>query len=835
MAVKGVQYDASHMRTMQGLEHIRALPEMYIKSRDTHESLIQIFKEVFDNVADEYRANPGQRATAEVVFFRKGQRYQILLRDQGRGVPITKIKDAFTEPRTSGKFDGGGSYIASTGVFGVGAKATAGLSSRFVAISHRPEGFGMVEVIRGNVKRSEVIKSNECKNVHIDNSFSQTGTIVFFEPDSSILSTTHEYMDGPGYAGTIALLEFMSTYVPEMNVRVFVVDNILTEANFAHPAVELWNYLSTVGLDGALAEIPKFAPTDYVKYVYGLKGTEVWNTGKLHKALTTTGARNIEGVNYEERLGYDIELFMTKDFEHHTGIVSAVNMTLIGDPQAYQTSGLLDAIKHFVQDQIEDKDMRTFFTTTYKLPISGSIMVKYQGAIFVGQTKDSFKDRQFLLMYRAALLNQLSGFSELFWENFYELIREDIVDKYNKFAQKDLRVSKDLKNAAYMMQSKYVPCRSSDSRITELLIAEGVSAGDYVAQVRDTDFQAVFQLKGKPINAMRIPSSKLMANTIFKDLVRILGVRPSDTDLSNMNFARIGILTDADPDGYHICSLLIGCLLKINPLILAQGRVFIANPPLYTMTVKNSSVFIRDNKALMDMRINMIYRYATELTIRGNTKQLMKLEGENYRAFCYLIRHIGGIIKRVGNKLVIDPLILESLIHCVEHLKPGQVNTQAIAKVLGLKSVIHHPESNSIILNAGVEITIPLSNLYQEIITYILPELEAIHWNDIEIWCTTPYNTSAYRNSPVSIMQLFNIFDAIDMAYPIHRLKGLGEMKKAQLKTTCTDPETRSQTIVTSIGDVSQLYAMLGIDVTARKSLIENDLAAIDPTVIDEE
>jgi DNA gyrase/topoisomerase IV subunit B len=374
-----------------------------------------------------------------------------------------------------------------------------------------------------------------------------------------------------------------------------------------------------------------------------------------------------------------------------------------------------------------------------------------------------------------------------------------------------------------MIQSVFYPCRLKNNTDTEIFLTEGDSAGGQVSKARDTDTQAVFQLKGKPPNAMRIKVSKLMQNVVFRDLARILGVGPTDTDLKNMNFRNIGILVDADPDGYHISSLLIGNLYKLNPLILEEGRVFLANPPLYTMTVKNSSAFIRDTHALMDMRINRIYRSCIEITIRGSSKKLMKLSGEPYREFCYLVRHIGGTIKQVATKLVIDPMIVEMLTHCVDHIEPGHVNPQAIAKILGLKQVFYHADSNSLILNAGVDITVPLSNLALEIRKYILPHLERIRWRDFDIWCTTPI-TKHYNNTAVSLMQLYSIFDAVDSAYPVHRIKGLGEMTRLQLLETCTNPQTRTQTVITSVGDVDRLYAMLGVDVSARKTLIDSDM-----------
>jgi len=268
---------------------------------------------------------------------------------------------------------------------------------------------------------------------------------------------------------------------------------------------------------------------------------------------------------------------------------------------------------------------------------------------------------------------------------------------------------------------------------------------------------------------------------------------------------------------------MIGILHKINPLILSTGMVLIANPPLWVLSIKKSTLFARDMKAYRDATI-LMYETALEVSISVNEGQPVVVQGGAFRDMCYLIWRIGKIFVDVANKLVIDPLHLEQLVHCVDCLTPGKIDTKTIAKRLNLTQCIHLKDSNSLILNVeGIEQIVPLKNLASEIRAYILPEIEKICWSQLSFYVTTKF-TDHYRDTPRSLVQLYQDFLVLEEAYTVSRMKGLGQMTLPQLRYTCIDPDTRSFTVISGTGDLDRIYRMLGVNTAARKGLVVSQL-----------
>jgi DNA gyrase/topoisomerase IV subunit B len=133
--------------------------------------------------------------------------------------------------------------------------------------------------------------------------------------------------------------------------------------------------------------------------------------------------------------------------------------------------------------------------------------------------------------------------------DLYERIRDDIKEKYDRKNKLDLNILKSDKNLAFELNNIgcYFECKSSDKSMTELIICEGVSSGDYVEQLRNSEYQAVFELKGKPINALQTDFKEAMTNKIYSDLLRVLGTSPRDTELNDLRFGKIILLADPDP------------------------------------------------------------------------------------------------------------------------------------------------------------------------------------------------------------------------------------------------------------------------------------------------
>lgn len=804
-------YNDGSIRQMTQLEHLRAKSSMYIDSEDVGADC-QLFKEIIDNSADESILSD-HVYNIKVVFFVGKGRYQVCIIDYGRGIPCNKLKIIYTEAFSSGKYSNKAYNGISTGTFGIGSKCCTALSRKFVAISKRSDGFAGLTVEQGVVKDNIVTGP-------IDNNPDTVGTTVLYETDQTILKESDQYIDSPnGLAVSIKLMEYIGAFKPNTKFHVYRVNKLLPNTWFEQSYVDMWNYLQNITGDLIFKTPDIIDPFSYSREQYNITSPTMWNL-TLFKPVDTNDESDI--------LGFDIHVGVAKDCEKQNGILATVNSNLINTPISSHISVLVDKLKSKIVQYLDedDEELRVYFDTKYTLPLHGYICAYCKSPKFEGQTKKSFKDLEFARLYGQYIDKLVKNEPDDYWGNLYDLVVNDLTKKFAASENRILNTGKSLKNAAWSMKNEgcFIPCKINSPDITELLITEGNSAGDWVKQVRNSTFQAVLKMRGKPINAIIADNAALKANAVYQDMVRLFGVTPRDTDLSNFNFKKVGLLADADPDGYHILSLLIGSIYKINPLILESGRVFIANPPLYVLESNDRNLFLRDQKALDDSRV-MIYDNFFEIALCNvTTKTSAKLHDQSFRDFVYLIKRLGTVINDVATKLVIDPFVLEQLVGCVDYLSVYNLNCDKIKEQLNLESCSYHEIANTLLLvSDGMEISVPLNKLVQEIKAYILPEIKPVHWESIIPVVTTKF-ADTYQNEPLTYMQIYNIFNEIDTAYPVRRLKGLGECTPEQLLYTCVDPATRTYTTITSIGDVEVLFKLLGVDTELRKSLVVKDL-----------
>ena len=804
-------YDDSSIKQMTQLEHLRAKSSMYIDADDVGADK-QLFKEIIDNSADE-SILPDHLYNIKVVFFVGKGRYQVCIIDHGRGIPCNKLKVIYTEAFSSGKYSNEAYHGISTGIFGIGSKCCTALSRKFIAISKRLDGFAGLTVEQGVVKDNVV-------TTPIDNDPNTVGTTVLYETDQTILKESHIYIDSPeGLAESIKLLEYIGAFKPNTKFQVYRINKLLPETWFKQSYQDMWMYLYTVTGELIFQTPDIIDPFTYARDENNITSPTIWNL-KLFKPVDLT--------NENDTFGFDIHLGMVKDCERQNGILATVNSNFINTPISSHIDVLMDRLKNRIVAYLDEDDteLRVFFDTKYMLPVHGYICAFSKSPKFEGQTKKSFKDLEFATHYGAYIDKLLNKEPDELWGELFDLVNDDLMKRFAASESRLLNTGKSLKNAAWSMKNEgsYIPCKINNPDVTELLITEGNSAGDWVKQVRNATFQAVLKMRGKPINAIIADSAALRANAVYQDMVRLFGVTPRDTDLSNFNFRNVGLLADADPDGYHILSLLIGSIYKINPLILESGKVFIANPPLYVLESNNRNLFLRDQKALNDSRVLIYDNYFKIMLWNSKSDATIELSGQSFRDFVYLVKRIGTVITDVANKLVIDPFVLEQLIGCVEYLTPYNLNCDMIKQQLNLESCSYHEIANTLLLvSDGMEISVPMKRLVHEIRAYILPEIQPIHWGTLYPIVTTKHSDT-YENEALTYMQIYNIFNEIDTAYPVRRLKGLGECTPEQLRYTCVDPVTRTYTTITSIGDVEKLYKLLGVDTELRKSLVVKDL-----------
>lgn len=806
-------YDESHIGQLKGLEIIRKVPGMYIGDLSNYKSQFQIVKEIIDNSIDEVVVNNRKHHQINITFLQGKAGYQVVVSDTGRGVPLGKIKELFSELHASGKWKG--AYVVSGGIHGVGSKGTSALSKHFCAISKREEGSAIV-----NIQDCQVIYNKIDKP--IDEDKSTNGTTVFFQPDKLVFHDVNGFIKSNGFKLIIDLISLLSVFIKNCTITIYLDNDWIDYTSFPKSIAKSWKLLKSYHKGKIIFQSDhNLKPIDFLKNRFNINSSIAWSISDIHKPISQK--------NKKDLIGYDIVLAITKDLSNIKGLVytSTVNNIPIQDNNSHHITGLLYSLKHKLSQYISDSNVESYFKQSYRLPIYAAIMAQCKGAEFINQTKDEFKNEIFYKQYTESLIKLFDTYSDKIWQDLYEIIIDDLILKYKQYTNKSIKSSKGLKDIRNRLtnEKSYIPCRSKDNKVTELFIAEGDSASGTIGTGRNKEYQAVYKLKGKFINMVR-GNTSTNGNIVFNDLVKVLGVGPEDTNLDSINFNKIFILTDADAHGYHIAVLIIGNLYKINPLILSEGRVYVATPPLYILSVKNKSFFLRDNNALMDFKVSMLYSRAFELHLKFINNKEIKLEGDHFRNFCYIIERIGNIIETCGNSLDIAPYILEQLVHCVGYLDVFNPNLDAIKSILGLDNVIHHKQSNSLILgHKGIEINVSLTNLKEEIESYVLPELELACWNTYDVLLTTKF-TNLYNKTPMTFISLYNLFKTIDERnastrfFKVTHLKGLGEMSPEELAYTCLDPISRSSIRITEIGNIDTIYGMLDKDTTSRKELL---------------
>jgi len=796
-----VVYDEESIRVLEGTEAVRENTGMYIGDVQSLSGQTHCGNEVIDNSLDEIEHNSSIPHQVNVVFNVTEAGYQVYITDTGRGIPLGSLTVICTRLHSGGKSSA--AYGSTGGLHGVGLTCVCAVSTNFCAMSRRAEGTQLAYLREGKLLRSERHDPFPEGN--------SVGTTIIYQPDKKIFTGIDTFKKDGGINVMVEQLELASVFIPNLTVRVTETKDWISD-----------ELLSTG------------TPDQITQFFEGLTGKTVFESDKNVSrvswiknkfGITSTIAKyaTLSKVSEEEigsdGISYDIGILIPRLLIPWK-VIGTVNSIVINDTNSSHIVGLSNAVKQVLSKYIDHDNTKKFFLNDYKLPICGWARVRYTDATFIGQTKNHFKNKIFLKNYSEHIISALNEWEADAIRELYLLFEEDIIEKYQIYVNKNLVVTKGFKNLNLDLHNPkaYLACVTDDANRRELFIVEGDSAGGIVGRVRDNEYQAVFKLRGKPMNAEKSTEDNMYRNQRYQDLSMILGITPNDKNLDNLKFrGGIFILADADIDGCHIISLVQGFINKINPLLLEKGYVYVSNPPLYALATKNNKLFLKDHRALMDTKVSKVYQSIINIEVKNLlTERVSLLTGLAFRDFCYLVDRVGSLITEVANNLAISPGIIEQLAHCVDYLGKAP-NTVEIRKMLQADLVEFYAPDNSLTIGVGKEdITISLTNLESDIRAFILPVLQNIQWDKFEVYIVTATN----ERKPQTFIQLYNLLSQLDSKFKVSRFKGLGEMKPADLETTCLRPSTRAFVSITKVGDVEVLESMLGIDPLARKLLV---------------
>ena len=535
------EYNEDSIRSLDWKEHIRLRPGMYIgKLGDgsaPDDGIYVLMKEVIDNCIDEHTMGYGKQIEIGIV----GK--EVTIRDYGRGIPLGKIVDVVSKINTGAKYDSK-AFQKSVGLNGVGTKAVNALSEDFLVTAFR-EGKQRTATFKKGVLVSE---TKEAKTTEAN------GTLVVFTPDSTMFKNfhyIHEYIDG-----------------------------------------QLWNYCY---LNAGLSIV--FNEKKYVS-----------KNGLLDLLERKT---NPDELRYPiiHLKGDDIEVAMSHNNDYGEDIFSFVNgqyTTQGGTHQQAFREAYIKVIRDFYKKDYDASDIRT--------SIVAAISVRVQEPVFESQTKTKLGSQN-VADGGPSMKNFVTEFLAKELDNFLhrntataEALKKRI--EQNEHERKELAGIKKLANErakkANLHNKKLRDCRVhlNDDLPTKnkemfislqqgstLFITEGDSASGSITKSRNVDTQAVFSLRGKPLNAFGLTKKVVYENEEFNLLQHALNI---EEGLDNLRYNQIVIATDADVDGMHIRLLILTFFLQFFPDLVKKGHVFVLETPLFRVRNKQKTIYCYD-------------------------------------------------------------------------------------------------------------------------------------------------------------------------------------------------------------------------------------------------
>jgi topoisomerase-4 subunit B len=523
------QYTEDNIRSLDWKEHIRLRPGMYIgKLGDgaaADDGIYILVKEVVDNCIDEFVMGNGKRVDIKV---KDGK---VIVRDFGRGIPLGKVIDCVSQINTGGKYDSK-AFKKSVGLNGVGTKAVNALSAHFMVYSVRD----------GEKKQATFVRGKLVEDLAISKTEEQNGTYVEFSPDETIFKK---------YA-------FKTAYLDKM----------------------MWNYC------------------------YLNRGLSIVYNGEKYQSkdgLKDLLENNMDGdplypiIHIE---GEDIEVAFThgKTYgEDYYSFVNGQHTTQGGTHQSAFRESVAKVIRDFYNKNYEASDIRQ--------SIVAAIAVKVVEPVFESQTKTKLGSQE-IEPEGKSMRAFINDFLKDKLDNYLhrnpdvaELIERKI--KQSERERKELsgirKIARDRAKKANLHNKKLRDCRLHLTDLKEerrenttLFITEGDSASGSITKSRDVNTQAVFSLRGKPLNCYGLTKKIVYENEEFNLLQAALDI---EEDMDNLRFSKIVIATDADVDGMHIRMLLLTFFLQFFPDLVKRNHVYVLQTPLFRVRNKKKTIY----------------------------------------------------------------------------------------------------------------------------------------------------------------------------------------------------------------------------------------------------
>ncbi|HBH24230.1 MAG TPA: DNA topoisomerase IV [Cytophagales bacterium] len=527
---QAVNYTEDNIRSLDWKEHIRLRPGMYIgklgDGSSFDDGIYVLVKEVLDNCIDEHVMGYGKTIDMKIT------EHRVEIRDYGRGIPLGKVVDCVSKINTGGKYDSK-AFQKSVGLNGVGTKAVNALSNYFKVQSYRDKQTKVAEFAKGVLLNDNKVITSSNRN----------GTLVVFEPDGDIFKNFH----------------FIPEYLEEM----------------------IWNYCF---LNAGLT--------------INFNGKKFHSENGLHDLLERKS--DMENIRYPiiHMKESDIEVALTHNNQYGEEYYSFVN-------GQYTTQGgtHLAAFREAVVKTIREFYNKNFDAADIRASIVAAISVRVMEPVFESQTKTKLGSQN-VAPDGPTMRSFINDFVKRRLDNFLHRHPDTANAMLKRIMQsererKDMAGIKKLANErakkANLHNKKLRDCRlhfddKKGDRLddTMIFITEGDSASGSITKSRDVQTQAVFSLRGKPLNCFGLTKKVVYENEEFNLLQHALNI---EDGLEGLRYRKIVIATDADVDGMHIRLLLLTFFLQFFPDLVRNGHLFILDTPLFRVRNKKETFY----------------------------------------------------------------------------------------------------------------------------------------------------------------------------------------------------------------------------------------------------
>ena len=540
-------YSADSIQALEGMEHVRMRPSMYIGDVSAR-GLHHLVYEVVDNSIDEAMA--GYCSKIDVII---NSDNSVTVKDNGRGIPVgthkkegvSALEVVMTKIGAGGKFDKD-SYKVSGGLHGVGVSVVNALSSHLTAIVYR----------EGKIWKQEYKRGKTQYPVKVDGSSSITGTEVTFKADDAIFQTEIVY----NYETLAARLRELS-YLNQ-GLTISITDERIKddEGNSIYE-----EFYSEEGLK------------EFVRYL------------DATRERLTSDVISMEG----EKSGIPVEVAMVYNTSYTENLHSYVNNINTHEGGTH-LSGFRRGLTHTLKKYAENSGM----LSKLKFDIAGDdfregltaiISVKVGEPQFEGQTKTKLGNREVSAAVSQAVSEMLTNYLEENPDDAKIIVQKVILAAQARHAATKARemVQRKTVMSGGGLPGKLSDCAWSDPEKCEIFLVEGDSAGGTAKQGRDRNFQAILPLRGKILNVEKAMQHKVFENEEIKSMYTALGVTigteedPRALNLSKLRYKKVVIMCDADVDGSHIATLILTFFFRYMRELVENGNIFVAAPPLY--------------------------------------------------------------------------------------------------------------------------------------------------------------------------------------------------------------------------------------------------------------